>query len=213
MRLSVITGWKIPESEVAQNLLIDEFKKKIQENYKHVNIEEFLWAIRNYAKYSPNWGKELNLSLIDDILDRYLDQRQNVSIIEENQKLKNMEPIKTEKYDWQEIYEKFRDMDADDDYLHNIMPVGLYDWICKKRNIEISKEDKQVYFQKAIIHRRAYLFDLIAHKSTNDRKEALKQFNHMVAEKKYSSVEMGHLQDLSKKLVVLDIMKKEKQKA
>ena len=46
LKISAITGWTIPISEM-MDILIDQFQKKLQEGYRNTTIAEIEYAFRN----------------------------------------------------------------------------------------------------------------------------------------------------------------------
>lgn len=86
LKIHVITGWTIPEAELL-NILIDQFQKKLVENYGDVNPEEVEYAFRNFGTRVKDWGKAMNLSLIDEVMLPYLGERERLSRELEERKL------------------------------------------------------------------------------------------------------------------------------
>ena len=78
LKIHVITGWVIPASEL-QVILIDQFQKKLVESYPEINVNEIEYAFRNSGTTVKDWGKAMNLSLIDEVLIPYLAERQRLS--------------------------------------------------------------------------------------------------------------------------------------
>lgn len=85
LRIHVIAGWQMPPDELVV-ILVDEFSKKITESYPNVTIEEISFAFRSGGHLVKEWGKALNISLIDEVMIPYLEKRFEVSKVEEQQK-------------------------------------------------------------------------------------------------------------------------------
>lgn len=83
LKIHVITGWEIPEREL-MGILIDQLIKKIRESYELINTEEVEYAFRN--NIVQEWGKAMNLNLIDEILQPFLIRRKQISDMEERLK-------------------------------------------------------------------------------------------------------------------------------
>lgn len=84
-RIHVITGWKLPANEAYQNVLEDQFTKKLQEEYPHFNVNEIELAFRKYSGLvKKEWGTDLNLILIEFVLNKYDKARIEASEIEHN---------------------------------------------------------------------------------------------------------------------------------
>lgn len=85
LRIHVIAGWQMPPDELVV-ILVDEFQKKIVESYPNVTIEEITYAFRSGAYNVKEWGKALNISLIDEVMIPYIEKRFEVSKYEEQKK-------------------------------------------------------------------------------------------------------------------------------
>jgi hypothetical protein len=83
LKIHVITGWKLTDDVIKLNILEDQFIQKLKEDYNNVNVDEIEYAFRKYGKLVKEWGKELSLSLIDEVMDEYLKHRNTVSELEE----------------------------------------------------------------------------------------------------------------------------------
>lgn len=88
-KISVITGWQMPDNELHESELINQLKKIFDEKYSRVNIQEVEYAFRNHLQ--PDWGKFFNLGLLADVLDPYLAKRAEISALEERIKSKPKE--------------------------------------------------------------------------------------------------------------------------
>lgn len=88
-KIHVITGWVIPSNEGLYHILLDQFKKTLEEKYSELNPDEIEFAFRNNGTGVEDWGKELNLNLIDKVLVAYLHDRYRLSATEE--KIKDQE--------------------------------------------------------------------------------------------------------------------------
>lgn len=82
MKIHVITGWDVPANELL-NILVDQFQKKLVESYPDVNPDEVEYAFRTYGIHIKDWGKKMNLSLINEVMTPYLKSRCELSANEE----------------------------------------------------------------------------------------------------------------------------------
>lgn len=89
LRIHVIAGWAMPPDEL-MIILIDEFTKKVVESYPNITVEEISYAFRSEGYKVKEWGKALNISLIDEVMVPYLEKRFELSKFEE-QKVKQIE--------------------------------------------------------------------------------------------------------------------------
>lgn len=88
LKLHVITGWTIPQNELME-ILVDQFVKKMIEGYPTVNCEEMEFAFRNNTGVK-DWGKAMNLNLIDEVMAPYMAKRKGLSKIEEETIMKQL---------------------------------------------------------------------------------------------------------------------------
>lgn len=85
-RIHVISGWNVPDDKYFLQILTNEFTKLLAESYKDLNVEEIAYAVRNYGLDVKDWGKNMNLSLIDKPISEYRRVRQCLSEVEERKK-------------------------------------------------------------------------------------------------------------------------------
>ena len=78
--IHVITGWTIPEKEI-KNVLRKQLIEHLKECYSSLNINEIEYAFRQNTSVQ-DWGKTMNLQLIDEVLLPYLERRLRVSDLE-----------------------------------------------------------------------------------------------------------------------------------
>jgi hypothetical protein len=95
LKIHVITGWVVPATELF-NILTDQFKKKLVEDYGNMNTEEIEYAFRKSGTVIKDWGKEMNLNLIDQVLIPYLSERIEASRNEERMKNPPIQKILTD---------------------------------------------------------------------------------------------------------------------
>jgi hypothetical protein len=83
LKINVITGWAVPDNDARYRVLLDQFQKQLSEKYFELNPDEIEFAFRNEGTLIEDWGKDMNLNLIDKILLKYLSNRYKVSSAEE----------------------------------------------------------------------------------------------------------------------------------
>jgi hypothetical protein len=137
-KISVITGWQMPDNELHESELIEQLKKIFEEKYGRVNIQEVEYAFRHHLQ--PDWGKFFNLSMLSDVLDPYLSKRAEISQLEERIKSKPKElPAATEKLTDDEILDYTRKAyQATNNPL--LIPKGV--WRIVKTRIEFSEAER-----------------------------------------------------------------------
>lgn len=92
LKIHVITGWTIPDSDLLV-ILVDQFQKKLVESYPDMNTDEIEYAFRQSGTTVKDWGKAMNLSLIDEVLLPYLGERKILSHQLEERKLPPPQPV------------------------------------------------------------------------------------------------------------------------
>jgi hypothetical protein len=148
IKIHAMTGWHFPDPASAE-ILKDQFQKKMQESYANVNAEEMEYAFRTYGTTVKDWGKSMNLSLIDEVMIPYMDLRFAVSRLEETKQFKEIEHKEdlSDKamQDWYSDVSKklIEGMDL------QMLPVMLYDWLDKKGTFELDSKTKWAYIEKA----------------------------------------------------------------
>lgn len=152
LKIHVITGWNFPEKELAA-ILVDQFEKKMIESYGTVNSDEVEYALRNYGTTVKDWGKQMNLSLIDEVLQPYLEKRAQVSKVEEQKKLpeESKEEITYETWYAETVDQIRKGLKVD------FAPAMLYDWLKKKGRIKLTKAEGEEYLLKATAYERGRL--------------------------------------------------------
>jgi hypothetical protein len=111
LKINVITGWVLAEDQM--DVLADQFEKKLIENYGDMNPEEIEFAFRRDGTIVKDWGKPMNLALIDEVLIPYRNTRHRLSLeMEERSKEPPAPKIYTEtenlEYSRQQTEEAFQ---------------------------------------------------------------------------------------------------------
>jgi len=91
IKIHVITGWVIPDSESMMNILVEQFEKHLAESFGMLNTEEIEYAFRSLGTTIEDWGKNMNLNLTDKVLLKYVEKRFNAS--EAERKVKVAPPV------------------------------------------------------------------------------------------------------------------------
>lgn len=192
LKIHAITGWTIPLSEL-MDILVGQFEKKLSESYENVNEEEIEYAFRNKGLEIKDWGKAMNLSLIDEVMIPYLEKRSELSKFEE-QLATPLQIDEKKELTVEEWEEWLLDIKT---YPLNIIPIACYDYLVREGKINPSISEKNEYIQKAIPVYSAQI------------QEDTKFFNEFIAQK-YVGVFLGQHKDsliaLSKKMIVFDYL-------
>lgn len=199
MTISVITGWTIPNPGPMLDILAEQFEKKMTEAYENINMDEVEYAFRNKGLDIKDWGKALNLSLIDEVLKPYLHNRSDLSMQEE--KMKNQltkeelekTPSQMDDKEWEEWLEDISK------YEINKIPCDSYEYLVRKEKISLSPKDKHDYMGRAIEH--------IAATIEPTSLEGI-EFLKMKTKGEFSAAVTGSLITIAKRLVVFDYFHK-----
>lgn len=140
LKIHVIVGWRVPEKEL-KDILIDQFTKKIKESYQNINADEFEYAFRQNASVQ-DWGKNMNLALIDTVISEYLERRLDISRLEEKYKKRvelpspEPEPMTGDEY----VEMNFRIWQVLGKY--GMISTKCYDILVKRGKINLDQEEK-----------------------------------------------------------------------
>jgi hypothetical protein len=193
LKIHAIRGWSIPVSEL-MDILVGQFEKKLSESYANVNEEEMMYAFRNYQTDIKDWGKALNLSLIDEVMQVYLEQRFELSRQEEslNKPLSIEHKQELTNEDWDEWIIDIRN------YPLELIPITCYDYLLRENKINPTSKEKRKYLEDAM---PIYSISI---------QEDLRQWNDFLKQKTDGVITGKHLDSLitfSKRLIVSDYFK------
>lgn len=213
LRICVITGWQMPEDEL-QDILIDQFMKKLTETYPNVNPEEFEYAFRTYGTTVQDWGKQINLSLIHQVMHPYLTAREHIGKVEDMARAreadKSQKPVEDLSDKAMEDWAK--DTKArilNNGYSVNLIPLMLYDWLVKSGRLFRGKGEKKEYLQKAIAYVHGELIASLEKVEARAVRMRLNEFNAMRDSKIFKGDEAENLRTLAKKMIAFDFLKDE----
>ncbi len=161
-KIHVITGWTIPNSDELLNILTDQFQKTLIEKYPMLNPDEIEYAFRHHGTSVEDWGKAMNLNLIDTVLVPYCHKR--LAISEDERQINRYKDTPPQKIFTQEELEDLARGDAESQYqrfLRNIELKGLeFDKsILQKDGLLKEGESVLDYFKrkKELGHRNIYV--------------------------------------------------------
>jgi hypothetical protein len=204
LEIHVITGWPVPVDEL-MDILVENTRLKFIESYPTVNPDEFKYAFRNNTQVK-DWGKAMNLSLIDEVMIPYLSKRQELSRIEETKK-----PV---------LIERKEDMTAEamESFLHEnaklvkenkitveFIPTLLYDWLEREGKLKLTVQEKWDYMTKAAAYRQGKLGERAA--TDPDARQSLESFMNM-KESGFVGTEKDILTSIAKKMCLYDYLLK-----
>lgn len=209
IKIAIITGWQNPEGP-SLNVLVTQFVSKLAESYSNVNTDEVEYAFRTYGSAVKDWGKLVNLSLIDEVMAPYLASRREVSAKEEQKNpvqalLSPTEPLTD--YQTARWLISTRWLVRAGNYSVHFIPVPLYEWLDKKGKITKSAQEKFDYLARAVELRQGQLSDLVNNENSLDNRNRLSAFMVMKQANTLTGDEIGIVKNLAKKCVVYDMLK------
>lgn len=212
-KIAAITGWVIPDGNM-QDVLVDQFEKKMIESFPNVNPDEFEYAFRSEGTTVKDWGKSINLSLIDEVMIPYLSKRMVISIKEEQLKTKEL-PTVVDKEDisdramvewWKSSYKDVKDGKLKVDF---IAP-SLYDWKDRIGGINLTTKEKRQYLEKSVNYRQSRLVSINDTEGTQESRNELGKFLEMKNAGCFEGDEIKRLKDMAKRFIVFEMMQNDK---
>lgn len=206
LKINSITGWVLPE-DAGLTIITDQFRKKLIESYANCNPDEIEYAFRNYGTAVKDWGKQMNLSLIDEVMIPYLERRMELSRLEE-QKAKPISQIeykedmsKEAMLDWfNTTAKKIKEGNLKVEFV----PLSLYEWMDANGSITATKEEKYVYLQRAMEYRLGTLRDECQIYDTPNNRWRLDNFLKSKERGYFEGEEINNLKSLAKKILFFE---------
>jgi hypothetical protein len=147
-KINVSTGWKMPDDAAYLNVLISEFALYLTENCSDMTFAEVSFAVRNYGLEIKDWGKSMNLSLINEPILAYRAARKVVSEIEESLKTKEvLLELPPAPVDWSSHWNDI--LDAARKGQEKIIILPIYDWLVETGQLNLTNDEKKILFDKA----------------------------------------------------------------
>lgn len=205
LTIHTLTGWIVPLPEF-MDILVKQFSLKLQENYANLNEQEVEYAFRNKSMEVKDWGKAMNLGLIDEIIIPYIENRMELSKIEEQEKNKQKRiEAPTETIDVVDMIEDWRN----DPKLNMLLiPLFFYDFLIESEQIKITDSEKWEWFAKAKESIKSELLQVIADCQTTNALNDWKEYQRMEIEKQWAEPFLGRIRNRAKRLIVFDYLTK-----
>lgn len=201
IKINAITGWTIPEETT--DILVDQFRKKLTESYANCNPDEIEYAFRNYGTGVKDWGKQMNLSLIDEVMIPYLARRFELSRLEEEKskpvnQIEYKEDMSMEAMQmwFEEVKEKIKNGQISIEF---ISPM-LYDWMDKNGNISKTREEKHDILIRATNYRLSKLREELENEDNATNRYNLSEFVRMMDNRKLEGSEASKVKILAKQI-------------
>ncbi len=210
VKIHTVTGWVIPTGNML-TIIIDQFKKKLVEVYGSCNPDEIDYAFRTFGTGVKDWGKQMNLSLIAEVMSEYLIRRADVSKHEESiaTREKAMKPVDRKEdlsdaamAQWLEDIEKrvkAKEIQID------FMPMMIFEWL-KSKGILSDEDDKLApHIEKAaMLRRKALIRRFKENKNDTVAKKELSDFVEMIKRGFFTGVEVITIKNLAKRIVLYE---------
>lgn len=152
--------------------LKSQLSKKLKEDYSVINADEFEYAMRKYGIRVKDWGKSINLALIDEPIQLYLSERAEVSKFEEMaaneaeaaQKCPEKENIAEWSQEWEQVKE-WAKKGVIDTYIHLIPINSMFLWLESEGVLVMDREEKVALYRDSV--------DTLSKKKSSLRMEGL----------------------------------------
>lgn len=207
VKINAITGWIIPDESL--EILVDQFRKKLTESYANCNPDEVEYAFRNYGTGVKDWGKQMNLSLIDEVMVPYLERRFELSRVEEQKtkpipQIENKEDMSMEAMaDWfNDVSKKIKDGKL----LLEFVPPMLYIWMDENGNINKTNAEKHAYLERAVQYRYGKLIEEVQKEDSATNRYSLSEFTRMKDGGCFVGSEISHLKTLAKQMILFELI-------
>lgn len=147
-KISVITGWHLPANDQYVRVFETQLFQKLVDSYQDLNIDELEYALREYGTQIKDWGKAMNLALIDEAIQAYLSQRRQMSEYEERIRIEQ-EPAKIDTStpestewsgEWGKVKEAARNGQINSPFV--FIPTDLFDWLERTGRISLTPAEK-----------------------------------------------------------------------
>lgn len=198
--INAITGWAIPSPSVA-SVLDEQFAKKMVEGYANVNAEEVKYAFRTYGTTVKDWGKSMNLSLIDEVMIPYLEARSEVSRMEEEKKSKELPAPQNNMSD--ETMDAWlrdqKELVLSGKMKIEFMPVMLYDYLANKGVLNPTNKEKS---EQLIVAAKFTQAKLNQNATDRDSLKEAGEFNTMMATGEFTGKWAESLKSLAKRMLL-----------
>ena len=206
LKIHVITGWVVPQAEL-MDVLIDQMSKFLQEKYPLVNPDEVEYAFRTFGTTVKDWGKQLNLSLIDEVLIPYLEQRREISDKEQQHSMKQIEQPKISDMTNRGWFEETKRQVKAGELTVDFVPPSLYEWAKEVGEINPTPEERWDYMRKAAEYRKHKLYtELNEDPGNKDKIRAWEEWLRMKTQG-FDTIEWERIKTLGKRMLLFDHLK------
>lgn len=160
VRINAITGWKLPDNEDVLSALVKEMTIYLTDTRGDLTSDEIAYSVRNYGLTVKDWGKNLNISLIDQCVCEYKEKRYEASIEEEraaiDQKQAKIESLPSGNTDWSDYWGTLLKKAENGQIRNEFISTVFYDWLIKTPMMGFAptpKEIKETFREAAGIYK------------------------------------------------------------
>lgn len=150
IKVSAITGWTLPAGN-AKKVFDEQLFEFLVLKYPHMNFPEMEFAFLNEAGRVQDFGKQINLGSMAEVLDAYIEKRTAASKLEEGQPLPALLPgPKFTDADYMQWAHESADDLRSGAVTVQYLPVPLYEWLVANGKIQTDSETKKKIWKEAI---------------------------------------------------------------
>ena len=204
MKVFAITGWSMPNDDLLTDELSRQLSLKLKESYPNYNHLEIEYAFRTYGSSVKDWGKNFNLSLLDEVMQPYILHRVEVSKQEEQLNTPKMtlnNSITTDA----EMLQDIEDFENRKDVTIDSIPPYIYDYLLKFERLPTENAKKWDALSRAADYRKTELYSESLKLRTDDVNK-YQEFLKMYAANEYKGDEINRVKLLAKKIMVMDYL-------
>lgn len=206
IKINAITGWVMPDDTL--DIFVDQFRKKLSESYKNCNPDEIEYAFRNFGTGVKDWGKQMNLSLIDEVMIPYLSKRRELSDLEEH---KAQSPQIEYKEDMShasmsEWFDEIAGKIKAGKLLLEFVPPMLYEFMDDNGNINKTAKEKHAYLARAAEYRYGKLVEACQNEDSIGNRLVLSSFSRMRDTGCFEGDEISKLKTLAKQIILFEMV-------
>jgi hypothetical protein len=200
----------VPEDNMLK-IFVDQFRKNLLETYSNCNQDEIEYAFRTFGTGVRDWGKQMNLSLIDQVMTPYLSRRYDVSKHEEVLNIRNS----ADQIQYKEDMSKEAMVAWFDDTSKKIkagqmkvdfVPLMLYEWMDANGNITATPKEKYKYVEQAANYRQSQLEEEVQKLDNAANRWRLSSFMSQKLRGYFESDEMDTVKSLAKKILLFELI-------
>ena len=194
IKMNVITGWNILDKNLL-DIFAEQLSLKLQESYSFLNQNEIEYAFRNFT--INDWGKNFNLTALDEVLRPYLTLRRELHTKETKAEIPLLNA--SNEISQKEMIQDVEEYLAKDSLEINLIPIYIYEYAEKLGYINLSREERFKIYDEAKSFRQRELSNS-AKSNRIDDIMANNMFFEMVKKNEITDEEKFRLQNLSKKI-------------